>query len=102
MVATSSSTIPKKLREGVSRPLLVNREGPCMSWLNTFLKRRSPLTEPSTESKDVELREGTAELDEFVARAELDKGDNLAHGANHLANLLHFDPGNREWIALFD
>jgi tetratricopeptide (TPR) repeat protein len=73
-----------------------------MSWLNTFLKRKSPLTEPSTESKDVELREGTAELDEFIARAELDKGDNLAHGANHLANLLNFDPGNREWMALFD
>ena len=73
-----------------------------MSWLNAFLKRKSPLTEPSTESKDVELREGTAELDEFVARAELDKGDSLAHGVNHLANLLHFDPGNREWMALFD
>jgi tetratricopeptide (TPR) repeat protein len=73
-----------------------------MSWLNTFLKRKSPLTEPSTESKDVELREGTAELDEFVARAELDKGDNFAHGANHLANLLNFDPGNREWMVLFD
>jgi tetratricopeptide (TPR) repeat protein len=50
----------------------------------------------------VELREGSAELDEFAARAELDKGQNLAHGARHLANLLNFDPGNREWMALFD
>ena len=73
-----------------------------MSWLNTFLKRKSPLTEPSTEDKSVELREGSAEFDEFAARAELDKGQNLAHGASHLANLLNFDPGNREWMALFD
>jgi tetratricopeptide (TPR) repeat protein len=73
-----------------------------MSWLNTFLKRKSPLTEPSTEDESVELREGSAELDEFAARAELDKGQNLAHGASHLANLLNFDPGNREWMALFD
>jgi tetratricopeptide (TPR) repeat protein len=73
-----------------------------MSWLNTFLKRKSPLTEPSTEDKSVELRAGSAEFDEFAARAELDKGQNLAHGASHLANLLNFDPGNRKWMALFD
>ena len=73
-----------------------------MSWLNTFLKRKSPLTEPSTEDKSVELREGSAEFDEFAARVELDQGQNLAHGASHLANLLNFDPGNREWMALFD
>jgi tetratricopeptide (TPR) repeat protein len=74
-----------------------------MSWLNTFLKRKTPLTEPSTETKDVvELRQGTAEFEEFVARGELERGENLAHGAEHLANLLHFDPGNREWMALFD
>ena len=73
-----------------------------MSWLNTFLKRNSPLTEPYTESKDVELREGTAEFDEFVARAELDRDNDLAHGARHLANLFNFDPGNPGWMALFD
>jgi tetratricopeptide (TPR) repeat protein len=72
-----------------------------MSWLNTFLKRKSPLTEPSTEDKSVELRAGSAEFDEFAARAELDKGQNIAHGASHLANLLNFDPGNREWMDLF-
>ena len=73
-----------------------------MSWLDTFLKRNNPFAEPSTEDKSVELREGSAELDEFVARGELDNGQNLAHGASHLANLLNFDPGNREWMALFD
>jgi len=74
-----------------------------MSWLDTFLKRKSPLTELSTETKDVvELRQGTAEFEEFVARGELDGGENLAHGAEHLANLLQFDPGNREWMTLFD
>jgi tetratricopeptide (TPR) repeat protein len=73
-----------------------------MSWLKTFLTRKSPLTEPPGDTKAVELRHGTAEFEEFVARGELDRGENLAHGAEHLTNLLHFDPGNREWMALFD
>src|SRR5215510_11094076 len=94
------------------REVSADRSGPTeearMSWLNTFLKRESPLAEPSTQPQNVEpegtveLRQGTAEFDEFIARAELDKGENLAHGAHHLAKLLHFDPGNREWMTLFD
>jgi tetratricopeptide (TPR) repeat protein len=72
-----------------------------MSWLKRFQTRKSPLASPSGEPKNLELREGTAEYDEFVARAEIEKGENLAHGASHLANLLNFDPGNQDWIALF-
>jgi tetratricopeptide (TPR) repeat protein len=72
-----------------------------MSWLKRFQTRKSPLAEPSGEPKNLELREGTAEYDEFAARAEIEKGGNLAHGASHLANLLNFDPGNRDSIALF-
>jgi tetratricopeptide (TPR) repeat protein len=72
-----------------------------MSWLTKFQTRKSPLTEPSGESKDVELRQGTAEFEEFVACGELESGENLAHGAEHLANLLNLDPGNQDWLALF-
>src|SRR5262249_7511246 len=73
-----------------------------MSWLKKFQKRKSPLTEPSEETKEAELRQGTAEFEEFVARGELASGSNLEHGANHLANLLNFDPGNQNWMALFE
>jgi tetratricopeptide (TPR) repeat protein len=71
-----------------------------VSWLTKFLTRKSPLGEPTGE-KAVELRQGTAEFEEFVARGELETG-NLAHGAGHLASLLHFDPANRQCMALFD
>src|SRR5258705_13036599 len=101
IVGPSSPTNRKERRERCQQTAL-STEGPRMSWLDTFLNRKTPLTEPSTEDKSVELREGSAELDEFAARAELDKGQNLAHGASHLANLLNFDPGNRAWMALFD
>jgi tetratricopeptide (TPR) repeat protein len=72
-----------------------------MSWLKKFQTRKSPLTAPEGETKDIELRQGTAEFEEFAARAEIERGENLAHGAGHLANLLNFDPGNQGWMALF-
>src|SRR5439155_10747297 len=99
---TKRGVITRKASQEGCQQTALSTEGPCMSWLDRFLKRKSPLTEPSTEDKSVELREGSAELDEFAARAELDKGHNLTHGASHLANLLNFDPGNRDWMALFD
>jgi len=37
----------------------------------------------------------------FVARKELETG-NLEHGARHLAALISFDPGNREWLELLE
>src|SRR5262249_43139787 len=100
IVGPSSSLIIRT--PGRAEQTALSARGPRMSWLDTFLKRTNPFAEPSTEDKSVELREGSAELDEFVARGELDNGQNLAHGASHLANLLNFDPGNREWMALFD
>jgi tetratricopeptide (TPR) repeat protein len=72
-----------------------------MSWLKRFQTRTSPLAEPSGESNQLELRQGTAEYEEFAARAELESGDNLAHGAGHLANLLNFDPAGQDSMALF-
>jgi tetratricopeptide (TPR) repeat protein len=71
-----------------------------MSWVKKFYTQETPLTGPLEET--VELRQGTAEFEEFVVRTELESGENLAHGAFHLGNLLNFDPGNQEWMALFD
>lgn len=56
--------------------------------------------EPDTPEKKIELREGTAEMDLFMATAELDSGTNLPHGASHLANLIHYDPTFREWLEM--
>lgn len=50
----------------------------------------------------LELRANSPEFDEFIARSELDKGDNLPHGAEHLANLLIVDPAHPRWRALLD
>jgi len=43
----------------------------------------------------------TAEFELFVARNELEAG-NLEHGARHLAALISYDPGNREWLGLLE
>lgn len=40
----------------------------------------------------IELREGTAEFELFIAKSELELSNNLTHGVLHLANLLHYDP----------
>jgi tetratricopeptide (TPR) repeat protein len=50
----------------------------------------------------IHLRQGTAEFEWFIARAELETTKNLEHGASHLANLLSYDPGNPEWIELLE
>lgn len=43
---------------------------------------------------------GTAEFELFIAQGELDISDNLAHGAEHLANLLKMEPAHAPWLAL--
>jgi tetratricopeptide (TPR) repeat protein len=50
----------------------------------------------------ITLRQGTAEFEWFVARAELDTTKNLRHGAGHLANLLTYDPAQPEWLDLLE
>src|SRR4051812_34224331 len=47
-------------------------------------------------------REGSPEHDEFVARAALEDGGDLPHGARHLANLLLVDPRHPRWRELLD
>ena len=48
------------------------------------------------------LRAGSPEFDEFIARAELAAGGDLAHGAKHLANLLVIAPSHPAWRELLD
>ena len=51
---------------------------------------------------EIHLRQGTAEFEWFVARGELEMKGDLKHGANHLANLLSYDPGEADWVALLE
>lgn len=51
---------------------------------------------------EVQLRQGTPEFEFFIAKSMLDSGGDLTHGATHLANLLSFDPGNKDWIILLE
>jgi tetratricopeptide (TPR) repeat protein len=80
-----------------------------MSWWQKLAgKARSvfgsaaPQTPGKCDHSTISLREGTAEFEWFVARGELETGTNLPHGAGHLANLLSYDPGRREWIELLE
>jgi tetratricopeptide (TPR) repeat protein len=52
--------------------------------------------------KELTLRQGTPEFDLFIARGTLELGENLPHGAQHLAQLLEADPARSEWRALVD
>ncbi|MEP6505299.1 MAG: hypothetical protein ABJD97_18340 [Betaproteobacteria bacterium] len=49
-----------------------------------------------------EWRWDSPEFDDAVAGHELESGDNLPHGAQHLANLLLVDPRHPAWRALLD
>jgi len=52
---------------------------------------------------ELELKQGTAEFEYFVAKGELALPEsNLAHGIVHLGNLLSFDPGCPEWMELLE
>jgi tetratricopeptide (TPR) repeat protein len=54
------------------------------------------------DHSSINLRQGTAEFEWFVAKGELETARDLKHGAGHLANLLTYDPGNPEWVELLD
>jgi tetratricopeptide (TPR) repeat protein len=81
-----------------------------MTWWNRLTNKRrgvygSPDNAPAPAGCDhgaVHLRQGTAEFEWFVARGELEMNRDLKHGANHLANLLGYDPGNAEWVELLE
>jgi tetratricopeptide (TPR) repeat protein len=87
-----------------------------MAWWKRLLKGSSDDPKPAEATKTpathgngggcdhgaIELRQGTVDFEWFIARAELEDRKNLAHGARHLADLLAFDPANREWRDLLD
>jgi len=102
-----------------------------MGWLSRWLdKRRRPAQAPAPDVPAVEapapapalpadlpvagghpaidalaardLRADSPEFDEFIARAALEAGTDLPHGAQHLANLLIVDPAHPRWRALLD
>jgi len=80
-----------------------------MSWWKKLLKGSGGSSDPAQpvasggcDHRHIELREGSAQFEWFVARGELEMGGDLSHGARHLANLLSFDPGNAEWIELLE
>jgi tetratricopeptide (TPR) repeat protein len=61
---------------------------------------RTPPAAVPDEKKELALRQGTPEFDLFIARGTLKLGENLAHGAQHLAGLLEVDPACSEWRTL--
>ena len=52
------------------------------------------------KAKEINLRMGTAEFELFMVQTELETGDNLPHGAEHLGNLLAYDPACPQWLEL--
>lgn len=78
-----------------------------MSWLKgLFGRKNADKTETAPENpapkKEITLRQGSPEFDEFIARGTLDSSLDLAHGAHHLATLLDIDPANADWRGLID
>lgn len=83
-----------------------------MTWWKKFVNRsRRSLAAPAPAAREqqggcdhseVQLRQGTAEFEEFVALGELETAGNLEHGASHLCNLLSYDPGRPEWVDLLE
>ncbi|WP_124471226.1 tetratricopeptide repeat protein [Burkholderia ubonensis] len=72
-----------------------------MSWWKRLSRRGSKAPAPATASDGaLERRTGTAEFEAFIAYAEFESGENLAHGAEHLANLLTHEPGRQDWLDL--
>ena len=55
---------------------------------------------PTAGKKEINLRQGAPEFDHFIATGTLALGEDLAHGAEHLAELLKVDPAHAEWRAL--
>jgi tetratricopeptide (TPR) repeat protein len=88
-----------------------------MKWLSRLLGGKEPLARENpapkppqpagpavaeANKKKLTFREGTPEFDLFIARGTLELGEDLPHGAQHLAQLLEVDPARGDWRALVD
>ncbi|VWD42365.1 hypothetical protein BCO71033_04694 [Burkholderia contaminans] len=72
-----------------------------MSWWKPFSRKGTKVPAPAIASeKALELRTGTSEFEAFIAFAEIESGENLPHGAKHLAALLTYAPARPEWLHL--
>lgn len=70
---------------------------------STFAELRDILGRPGDATgSTIALREGSPEMNYFVARAELRQPQTPEHGLLHLADLLAVDPARPEWLALLD
>jgi len=52
--------------------------------------------------EEMSFRQGSAEMDYFMARNGLRDGEQLRHGLSHLASLLGFDAAHPEWNSLLE
>jgi tetratricopeptide (TPR) repeat protein len=78
-----------------------------MSWWKRLVRKAGELfgwggSQVGCSHGDIHLRQDTPEFEWFIAKAELENGSNLAHGMSHLAQLLSYDPGRKEWVELLD
>lgn len=75
-----------------------------MGWWAKFRGGEGPLPDrdPSGSEIGSHLRTDSPEFDLFVARGELQLGENLAHGARHLARLLSYAPSDPESLRLLE
>lgn len=54
------------------------------------------------DHSSIKLRQNSPDFEYFIANYEIENNGDLKHGARHLSNLLSFDPGNLDWLALLD
>lgn len=66
------------------------------------MENEQTLQQTGCKHPEVQLRVGSPEFEFFVAKSILESGGDLRHGANHLANLITFDPGNPQWLTLLE
>jgi tetratricopeptide (TPR) repeat protein len=81
-----------------------SRENKAMSWWKRWIggrvAPRNAVDAAPKESGAVELRAGTFEFERWIARNSLEMVGELAHGAQHLGNLLLMAPTDADSLAL--
>ena len=73
-----------------------------MRWLTEGFQEIDLVLNNSGYQTKYRFHQNTAEYNYFIARGELERGDNLIHGMSHLAKLLSYDPICPEWLNLLE
>ena len=63
-----------------------------MSWLTEGFQEIDLVLSNSDYQTKFRFHQNTAEYNYLIVRSELERGGNLIHGMNHLAQLLTYDP----------